>query len=102
MVMTVPMCDMPNTIVGATLVDFLALGCRQGYFTLEQLIYQYDAQIAALDSQALDEEADENEILLLQTITTGFSLQPWDDHAGRFRSLEDKYFQFIKAKLEPD
>ena len=39
-VMTVPMCDTPNKIVGANLKEFLALGCRYGYFALEQLVYR--------------------------------------------------------------
>jgi hypothetical protein len=34
-VMTVPMSDDPNVIVGEDLRDFLALGCRFGYLGLE-------------------------------------------------------------------
>jgi len=38
-VMTVPMCDSPNHIVGADLREFLALGLPYGWFGLEQMAY---------------------------------------------------------------
>ena len=42
-VMTVPMAfDNPNHIVGGDLREFLALGCRTGYFCLERLAYRSD------------------------------------------------------------
>src|SRR5688500_10275155 len=34
-VMTVPMSSSPNVIVGVNLREFLALGCRRGYFALD-------------------------------------------------------------------
>jgi hypothetical protein len=101
-VMTVPMCDTPNTIVGANLLEFLALGCRQGYFSLEQIIYQREAEIDALDSATFEKEAGEDEIRLLTSITTHFDLKPWADHESRLRSLEDEFFGRVTAKTEPD
>ena len=101
-VMTVPMCDTPNTIVGANLLEFLALGCRQGYFSLEQLIYQRDAEIAALDSGLFEQDEDDDEIGLLTAITNQFDLMPWSDHEARLRSLHDQFFGFVQVKVEPD
>lgn len=100
-VMTVPMCDNPNTIVGSDLLDFLALGCRQGYFSLEQLIYQREAMLAVLDSGQYDVEAEENEIQHLETISRRFSLRPWKDHAIRLHELEREYHNLVRADTEP-
>ena len=101
-VMTVPMSDTPNTIVGANLLEFLALGCRQGYFSLEQLIYQRDNKVAALDSGEFDPEAGEDEIQLLTSISSAFDLKSWADNDSRLRSLEDEFFGRVTAKIEPD
>jgi hypothetical protein len=44
-VMTAPtQLDAPNHVVGASLREFLALGCRTGYVHLEQLAYPPDRQ----------------------------------------------------------
>src|SRR5262245_47987988 len=48
-VMTVPMSDAPNVVVGETLRDFSALGCRFGYFGLEGLVHQPDKTIGELE-----------------------------------------------------
>jgi len=101
-VMTVPMCDTPNTIVGESLLDFLALGCRQGYFTLEQLIYRRDRQLAALDSQDFDPEATNEERSMLESISQRFALAPWKDHASKFEALQGRFFHHVDAKTEPD
>ena len=96
------MCDTPNVILGFNLLDFLALGCRQGYFSLEQLIHNHDDQVEALDSAKHQEEISDDEIRLLQSIVNGFDLKPWADHDTRLRELEDHFFSFIEAKIEPD
>jgi len=101
-VMTVPMCDDPNTIVGATLLEFLALGCRQGYFSLEEILYQHEAEIAALDSGAFDDGAGDDEIRMLTSISSQFDLKPWPNHVERLQSLGDEFFGIVEAKSEPD
>ena len=101
-VMTVPMCDTPNTIVGESLLDFLALGCRQGYFTLEQLIYQRDLQLAALDSQDFDPDATEEERGMLESISLRFDISPWSDHASKLEQLRRRFLHHVDAKTEPD
>jgi len=101
-VMTVPMCDTPNTIVGESLLDFLALGCRQGYFTLEQLIYQRDRQLAALDSQDFDTNATKEEHRMLESISQRFGLVPWSDHENKLEALRNSLFHHVDAKNEPD
>jgi hypothetical protein len=99
-VMTVPSCDTPNTIVGASFVDFLALGCRQGYFTLEQLIYQREMQIAALDSQDFSPYSTEDQRNMLESITHRFELLPWEDHTDRLDQLQRQYFHHVDAETE--
>jgi hypothetical protein len=101
-VMTVPCCDTPNTIVGESLIDFFALGCRQGYFTLEQLIYQREQQLAALDTRDFDPDSTEDERNMLESITERFELLPWDDHDGRLDQLQRQFFHHVDAKTEPE
>jgi hypothetical protein len=86
-VMTVPMCDTPNVIVGANLREFLALGCRFGYFSLEQLVYQPERTLEALNTQRFDPEAGGTERALLHKISSHFSVTPWADPRQRLRDL---------------
>ncbi len=87
-VMTVPMCDTPNIILGANLKEFLALGCRYGYFALEQLVYQREETIRKLESARYDVEAEERELVLLKKIASAFALNPWTNPAQRLIELE--------------
>ena len=101
-VMTVPMCDTPNTIVGESLLDFLSLGCRQGYFTLEQLIYQRERQLAALDTGDFDPDSTKEERDMLESISHRFDLLPWPEHCGRVEELQGRFLHHVDAKTEPD
>ncbi|GAA0717273.1 hypothetical protein [Dokdonella soli] len=86
-VMTVPMCDTPNLIVGANLKEFLSLGCRFGYFALEQLIYNRERTIRELATGQFDPEQEEKERRLLKSITEAFNLKPWANPAARLEEL---------------
>ncbi len=91
-VMTVPMAlDCPNHIVGANLLDFLAIGLRSGYFILEQLPYDPDWALAAM----LDpEEHFERPALMTQTllaIRDHFALAAWDKHRQRLEELKSTF-----------
>jgi hypothetical protein len=90
-VMTVPMCDTPNVIVGGNLKEFLCLGCRLGYFSLEQLAYHPERTLAELKSQRLDPESGAPERALLQKISIHFGLMPWSNPQRRLEELETKY-----------
>ena len=101
-VMTVPMCDTPNTVVGSNLVDFLSLGCRQGFFVLEQLIYQFDVMVDELDSGLYGEEMEEAELDQLDAISSGFNLSPWTNHKAKLANLRDEFHHHIDALDEPE
>ncbi len=101
-VMTVPMCDTPNTVVGVSLIDFLALGCRQGYFALEQLVNDRETRLAALDSKDFDPYYTENERNMLKSISLRFGLSPWENHADRLSELQRQFFHYIDAQVEPE
>lgn len=83
-VMTVPMMfDVPNVVVGRDLEDFLALGCRYGYFGLEGLAYRLEA--TADEIVRADAPAPAAELALL---TEHFALQPWPNVLGHLAELD--------------
>lgn len=96
-VMTVPMnFDLPNVIVGENLSEFLALGCRTGYFSLEQLVYESAGTILDLQSGDYYSDMPKEEIEMLSLIATEFDLSPWKAPADRLEELRSKYH----SKLE--
>lgn len=101
-VMTVPMSDTHNTVVGENLIHFLALGCRQGFLSLDGLIHRRARTISTLDSHADNEYADTQEMLLFEALTNEFNLSPWEDHAARLDELAMTYFGLVDAKSFPD
>lgn len=90
-VMTVPMSDTPNTIVGANLKEFLALGCRYGYFALEQLVYDEDATLKELELARFDPEYEQHERDLLQRISSTFNLKPWQSPTEHLQQLQIRF-----------
>lgn len=90
-VMTLPAAEGRNFILAENLREFLGLGCRNGYFTLEQLEYDPDDQIAFLDSQAYDPDREDEELKLLQLIETRFAVRPPTNVAARLQQLAQKY-----------
>ncbi len=101
-VMTVPMSDTHNTIVGGNLVDFLCLGCRQGYLSLDELVHSRDKTLRLLDSCVFNEYADTREMQLFDALTKEFDLSPWDDHAARLTELDEAFSGLVDAKSYPD
>ncbi|MBH0059159.1 hypothetical protein I6F65_19655 [Pseudoalteromonas sp. SWXJZ94C] len=99
-VMTLPSADTSNIIVGENLLDFLSLGCRNGYFELEQIEYQPELHIPIMDSQTYSEEATREEIKLLKAIESEFNLKPWGDHAKRLLELKNKYNDLLEYSDE--
>lgn len=101
-VMTVPMCDTPNTIVGANLKEFLALGCRYGYFALEQLVYDKDATLKELELARFDPEYAQHERDLLQRISSTFNLKPWQNPAERLQQLQARFAPEVQLPPEAE
>ena len=99
-VMTLPCADTSNIIVGANFEEFLSLGCRGGYFELEQIEYQPQEQIPFLDSHQYSSEMEPNEIKLLKSIEHKFNLVVWSNHASRLAELKLKYFGGLEYSAE--
>ena len=80
-VMTVPMAfDGPNIIVGANIEEFLALGCVYGYFGLEQLAYNMEGAIRAIQTA-------EDQSAALSKLSHQFGLEPWPAVGKRLDQL---------------
>lgn len=97
-VMTVPMAADENTnvIVGENLRDFLALGCRRGYFILEQLAYDPDWVLTEFADNEFGEDLSEKERALLVTLGDAFDLRPWGHRvAGRLAWLKSEFFPLL-------
>lgn len=93
-VMTVPMAmeDRTNFVVGENLRDFLALGCRRGYFFLEQLAYKPDWLLSELADTNFSEEVSHDERDMLVAIGDAFGLSPWGESvADRLKWLQTVY-----------
>src|SRR5215211_8456906 len=93
-VMTVPMSDVNNFIVGESLFEFLCLGVRRGYFALEELAY--DRERAILLNREVDEEMGSDEVRLLNLIQEEFKLEPWPEVEGHLRLLEQRFAASIR------
>lgn len=94
-VMTVPMnFDHENLIVGEDLLDFLALGCRFGYFALEQLTYQRERATAWIEC-ATEKDLASDERELVACIRSHFRLEVWKNVAARLQQLQDRFIGSI-------
>ena len=99
-VMTLPCADTSNIIVGENFQDFLSLGCRGGYFELEQIEYQPEIQIPFLDSHSYSSDMEPFEIEILKQIEAEFSLKPWLEHEQRLLELKSKYLDQLEFSDE--
>ena len=96
-VMTVPCAwdDKANVIVGENLYEFLCLGCQIGYFSLEQLVYQPEETLPALQNPQPVSERDEH---LLALLRNELSLRPWQNVEKRLEELNSKYLPLLKMR----
>ncbi len=98
-VMTVPMnFDQPNVIVGSNLKDFLSLGCRAGYFSLEQLVYDPAGTILDLQTGEFYPDTTQHEIELLNLISAEFDVVPWRDPEKQLVELHSKFGASIELQ----
>ena len=89
-VMTVPMADDANRVVGRNLRHFLGLGRWSGYFMLEQLQYDFADTVAALDRRDLD-HPEPAEAQALAAIAEQLQVDAWHDHGAMLRALEAEF-----------
>lgn len=94
-VMTVPMnFGEENMIVTNSLHDFLRLGCKFGYFNLEQLSYDYEATVQKIED-CNKQEVKNPELLAL---STEFKLSPINEIANYLNDSNESYIS--KLELE--
>jgi hypothetical protein len=99
----------PNLIVGETLLDFLCLGSRRGYFALEQLAYDQKETLEAYTNSAWQPMApwhesvgfqvEDQERRMLDFLSERFGLRPWTE-AKRFDELQARYARLLKLPPE--
>lgn len=99
-VMTLPSANTSNIIVGENFKEFLSLGCRVGFFELEQIEYQPDRYLPFMDTHAYSEDATPSEIQMLKAIESRFSLTPWSRHRSRLSELKLKYYGYLNYSEE--
>jgi hypothetical protein len=110
-VMTVPtQFDAPNYVVGASLQEFLALGCHTGYLHLEQLAYPRDRQdeLSRLETDHWDPgwegwaepEPANAPAELLAALTQEFDLAPWANVEQRLTELQARYLPIIQLRQQ--
>jgi hypothetical protein len=83
-VMTVPPSVGVNLVVGESLSEFLALGCRSHFACLAVLVEDITAE--------LESESDIEEVAdVMAALRDRFSLSPWPNVAARLSELEARY-----------
>lgn len=95
-VMTIPMGISHNFILGANCLEFLSLGCRYGYFRLEQLEYDWKSTVAAIQVGSYASSSAHEDHRLLATISERFGLQPWPEIGGRLVELQEQFHALIE------
>jgi len=93
-VMTVPMADTHNVILGESLHEFMRLGARYGYFDLEQLVYDREKTVIEINESFFLEESEMDSLLRIDLIKK-FDLAPWRNVTERLKELELKYLPQI-------
>lgn len=97
-VMVVPMAfERAHIVVGDDLLEFLCLGCKCGYFGLEQLAYDWTGTIKWIEANH-DPTQGQAEARLLDALRRRFSLEPIPDPNQRLNELRREH----RAKIVVD
>ncbi|MEL6554915.1 MAG: hypothetical protein AAFQ63_15835 [Cyanobacteria bacterium J06621_11] len=95
-VMTVPMSfDNPNIVVAETLHEFLCLGCRASYLSLEMLSV-CGGDFSSLKSKSYAAGLSQAQQHSLQVLSDSFSLFPYVALEWRMAQLQAKYLDFLQ------
>jgi len=96
-IITVPMCfGEESLVIAENFKEFLDLGCRFGYFSLEQLCYDFESTVQNIAEQNILELEDQNLILL----TNEFGLNPLKEVGNRIEQLNEKYAGLLEIEHE--
>lgn len=93
-VMTVPMMD-ANLVVAETVAEFLGIGCRTGWFELEQLAYDAPATLAHYAAAPAPASAPEQAFLDL--VRTELRVAPLALTAERLADLEERFGPLLQV-----
>lgn len=101
-IMTLPCASNNNIIIAESFTEFLSLGCRSGYCSIEEIEYEPEEYFAQLDSHQYSDcvSDSETDIELLKRIEKEFSLTPWKNHEIRMDELRVKYFDRLLYSAE--
>lgn len=95
-VMTVPMADQPNRVVGANLRHFLGLGLNSGFFILEQLQYGFAEMVGELDRRHWEQELSPAGRELLGRMAREFALVGWSAYGEQLQALERDFADLLE------
>jgi|GEM_PF-3044639 len=97
-VMTVPMAadEQQNIVVGSSFLDFLHLGCRDGYFALDQLAYDWDGTVRELELGTVVPDAWPEKRRQLNLLSAHFDLSPWANPGSRLRGLQERLARLLQ------
>ncbi|QUL39144.1 hypothetical protein [Erythrobacter sp. JK5] len=98
-VMTVPSARHPNRVVGRTLRHFLSFGRYSGFFTLEQLQYDYARTVAALDARRLS-PLEPDEARAMAAIAIALPGDEWRNHGATLAALEAEFAAILDVPPE--
>jgi hypothetical protein len=94
-VMTVPMnFGEENLVIAQTLLEFLCLGCRFGFFDLEQLSYNFESTTQKIEATNRTEAQNPE----LRELTEMFYLKPIKDVSKYIRETNSKYFDQLELE----
>jgi hypothetical protein len=85
----------PNLIVGKNLHEFLSLGSKFGYFSLEQLMYDKNT-VKEIEKNIFPEYFEDEEKRLLTQINDEFYLSAWKEVDSRLKELQSEFGNLIK------
>ncbi|GGE95217.1 hypothetical protein [Hymenobacter cavernae] len=95
-IMTVPMASVNNIVVAETLEEFLGIGCRNGWFVLEQLAYNASEALAYYASQ--DEDLSEEEQSFLSLVRSELQVEYVPLLAERLAYLKHQFLPQLQVK----
>jgi len=85
----------PNVIIGENLYEFLCLGSKASYIVLEELSYE-NGELNPLKSADYAEFLSNEQIYLLNVLSSEFSLHPWSAIEERISCLQSKYLNLLQ------
>lgn len=87
----------PNVILGENLHEFLCLGSKASYIVLEELSWE-SGELNPLKSVDYAEFLSNEQIDLLNMLSSDFSLHPWSVLEERISYLQSKYLDLLQLR----